>query len=364
MSIHISSRNRDLDVMKKLTEEQRLFIAHRAEASLSNRLRRREKSERRGESIRKQRIRVHARAPMTFKSLSGNLRLLQEPASALRQMNALLDLNKPGKKGQRVSVRMDDVVSIDAPSLLLLCSRIQLMSDRYRALVSGTYPKHSAARQALREAGFDEFLTGQPQIRVVGRPNVALIQGVLQNESQVRGEFANELLAFLQARHAALGEEESLFIYLAVMEAIENIHLHAYGKGETSITHRGWYVVGVYDAEAKASIVSVLDLGVGIEASARLNPNRFMLSVGDLLRFRSSADIVELAMTGTRTETGEAKRGRGLSYLRTFAMEKAGRTLQVISSGAVVTCTSGGVTKANIPVCEGTVLTLEIKTLE
>jgi hypothetical protein len=85
--------------------------------------------------------------------------MLADPDGTLAKLDALRDVPVPGRYGNRVHIRMDDVVSIDAPSLLYFCSNLRWLSDNRKAKQTGSYPTPKEAIRALRDGGFLACLT-------------------------------------------------------------------------------------------------------------------------------------------------------------------------------------------------------------
>lgn len=350
--------------MKRGNRWRALRQSRRGARNFRRRIQRRHRGKAYGRRIRaNNRPRVHSGAPRFEKELSGDLDILRRPTETIAMLEGVGQIPASTKKGVHLHIKMDEVTSIDAPSLLYFCSRLRWLNDRKRTRNTGSYPKHKRALQALRDGGFESFLTGRLPSSELGPPILALVQGSRWDDAKIRPGIPTKLQYFLAMRNPEYTEEERFYIYLAVIECLENVGQHAYSvetkdHRHDEISRRGWYAVGLFDESTRTTTIAILDQGIGIVASTKRNIGRLGL-IGDYLT-KSPADILELATSGLRTETREDKRGRGLRSLRDFARAAPGRRFHVLSSGAMVTWTNDGVTPRTIPAFEGTIVCLEM----
>jgi hypothetical protein len=218
---------------------------------------------------------------------------------------------------------MKAVECFDAAAMLFLSSRLELLVNNPRvARLTGVYPVHLKAVQALQAAGFDEFITSRRrQGGVRAQKAVKLVKGATRADPAIVG---GEIQTFLAENCPSLGLVETDHAYIALQEALENITLHAYPGQHDAFR---WYAVGLIDAESGCASVAILDVGVGI-----LETVRHRVSARSLLL--SPFQFLIEATSGESTASGDRKRGKGLSTLRNFALDGAGRVLHVLSSGA------------------------------
>ena len=120
-----------------------------------------------------------------------------------------------------------------------------------------------------------------------------------------------------------------------------------------------WIVVGLFDEVSSVSTVGIIDLGVGVVASVKKKTD-LIQKLKDLILASKSTDVIEAAIEGLRTESGERKHGKGLSTLKDFVNREANRRLTVLSSGGLVRSERTGISKQALPEFLGTIVVLEI----
>ncbi|MBF5043162.1 hypothetical protein FGE12_12255 [Aggregicoccus sp. 17bor-14] len=328
-----------------------------------------------GEEVRSQNgyiqrgLKLPHKTPGAVIALQGHLNLVDAPKETLAQLSQLDDLYPRSRRGLRVHVVMNDVVSIDAPSLLYLCSRVDCLRSMANVRLTGTYPVHQHARKSLHDANFEGFLADEHPEFTPGSKTLRLHKGVVQHDLRLRTEISARIQNFLIDLHQGLGQMEQDHIYLASMECLENVRAHAYGELKASKDEdppvgggrpRGWYVVGFYNEASATSSVAILDMGVGMESTVR----KKLSAVDKLVDWLATpaSQVIKEATLGLRTETGEAKRGKGLRMLSHFAKEASNRRLHVLSSTGMVTWShESGCQQREIPAVDGTIVCLEIR---
>ena len=286
--------------------------------------------------------------------LSGRLDFRADPAGTLTQLNWLSDFKK-GAVPFRVHVLMDDVTYIDAPSLLFLCSRIRWLKH-LRGLVTGSYPREPRALKTLVDADFPGFLAGRaPRFDRTTR-TLQLHDGL--SESQLDPSVAADIKQFLSHLAPDLTGLEVDHIYMAAMECLENVRVHAY-REDTRQLPGSWFAVGLYDSADESSTVAILDMGLGMRATVQrqLSPAyRAMEWIS-----KPTADLIREATLGLRTETQERHRGKGLSTLREFTIKSDSGSISVYSGdGSVVWSKTDEGNTATIPAIDGTIVCLRL----
>lgn len=350
--------------MRRLTRLQQARLVRAARRELRKRRERAQIGRIWGQSVRLQNF-DHPSDVLSYPTreedivLGGDLDLLRDTDATLDQLLVLENRRRVTAFSQvRVRVLLDLVRSIDAASLLLMCSRIRELGGTPFVRVSGTYPRAERARRTLRDANFQSFISRSVVPRVLGAPlprHVELIEGMGIGQRQVRPEIARQVQKFLHECHPTLDTEEVDTIGVAIAECLENVRIHAYGSREER--RQGWYVVGLYDEERSMSTVAILDVGVGIAATVAERVGSF---IGSL--FRQPADYVEEAISGKVTASGQPHRGKGFRFLREFVSSGKNRRLHVLSSSSVITWGETGIIRKEATrEFRGTIVCLEIQ---
>lgn len=289
-------------------------------------------------------------------ALSGDLDLLGNPDETLKKFKQFSVPHRTERANTLVRVLLDRVTSLDAPSILFLCSRIHALAERKFTKVFGTYPHSPKALHALHDANFNSFLSNSPPSSGGIKPSLELIHGGRGGVGRIDTSVPRRIQLFLKERNPNLDLEEIDTIYLAVVECLENIRHHAYGRQKESDHCSGWFVVGLHDQDTQTSSVAILDRGVGIYQTVS---NQFPGIFG--ITFKHVTDVLEEATSGLRTQTQEHKRGKGFRTLMQFATEADGRRFHVLSSGAMITWRKGAPPlKRYIPRFLGTIVCIEI----
>ncbi len=342
---------------------------------------------RRGWRVERQRTRAsreplcRGQLPRLSVGLEGNVDLIDNPDDTRAQLAAIdraVDRSRSGPF--RTFVDLSKASSFDPCALLYLAAQLDTMKVR-GCRISGNYPHSDVARRALSDAGFERFMGSKEPLRsFTGAPEIELRRGNRSTGSRPR-DWA-PLHKFIKA-HGHLTDDEADAFYAAFGECVENVVQHAYhGR------YGRWYALAIRPTGRPARAV-VLDLGVGIPSSIRKDPaDWFQKAFGkqlSLLRWawrmvgggdEDDADYilaelvrltafdwtcVHLATLGRRTETGELKRGKGLSDLRKVVLEQKGGTLHVLSGAAAVTWTYGEEPRrTNFAHLKGTIVCLEL----
>lgn len=359
--------------MKRLTRGAREHFARRAKYE----------AKRRREAAR---FPVLRRAPLrVFKlELSGYLDLIdnaEETRAQLEELDRIVAKSRHGRL--RLIVDLSKVIYLDPCALLYVAAQFDTLGVR-RCRVGGNYPIHEPARRALRDARFERFM-GSPErlgVSPSADQNIELHRG--NRALGVRPRDWAPLHRFIK-EHGSLTDEEAEVFYAAFGECMENVVQHAY-KGRA----RGrWYALATRSTDQPARAV-VLDLGVGIARSIRRKSGDVLRmfaghiaksvraamkragfdleddqDVDEFLHVLESFDwfCVHLATMGKRTETGEAKRGKGLSDLRRAVLEhqRGALRLHVLSGHATVTWARGSEPPVtNLRHLRGTIVCLEL----
>jgi hypothetical protein len=307
--------------------------------------------------------------------------LVDNPEDTRRQLasfDRLVDITRRNRL--RIYVDMRRVVYFDPCALLYLAAQLDTLGVR-RCKVSGNYPQSEPARRALHDAKFERFMGSPERLgSFTGAPEIELQRGNRSTGSRPR-DWA-PLHKFIKA-HGHLTDDEADAFYSAFGECVENVVQHAYhGKSGR------WYALAIRPKDRPARAV-VLDLGVGIPHSIRKDPSDWVkkafgrqLSIlrwaWKLLTGKDEGDeeyildeivrltafdwsCVHLATLGRRTETGELKRGKGLSELRKVVLDQKSGALHVLSGSAAVTWTYGAEPRrTDFTHLKGTIVCLEL----
>jgi hypothetical protein len=321
-----------------------------------------------GESVRRQNAEFpkEARVPyptnIVYVALEGKVNFLQKPRKAFRTLRQIPEPSSTEWVGPtRLIASMKDLREIDPVGLLFLCSRLHQIAIKPMRLVAGTYPDPSPALQALHDADFHGFVSGElpaiARITLNTSPVLTLRRSIDEQDRRVRPQTAKDIRDFLIARVPTFSVMERDLLFSAVAELLENIRSHAY-KFDAS-RRKGWYIVGLHDEKSRVSTVVVLDVGVGILQSIRLRAR----ITGDKLPTDDGVLLGE-ATSGKRTESGDPHRGQGLKWIRSrFAEAEKGRWLHVLCNSRMVTFSHGnGPRLRSIPAFDGTIVAIQIQT--
>ncbi|HEY3822723.1 MAG TPA: hypothetical protein VGL81_36415 [Polyangiaceae bacterium] len=321
--------------------------------------------------------------------LVGNLDLIDNPEETRLQLQNL-DRLVIGARGERLRVFVDlsGVVDVDPSAVLYIAAQLDTLRQR-GSRVSGNYPHAENARKTLRDARFEIFMGSSAERLGPPTPGVPEIEIRTGDRSiGLRPRDWTPLHRFIK-KHGALTDEGAEAAYIAFGECVENVVQHAY-RGR-----RGrWYALAIRPSDTGPARAVVLDLGIGIPRSIRRNFTDSLHSIlgagvhqlrtvlelddeeekgdevleklrvwlGDYLRRLEAFDwsCVHLATLGKRTETGEVKRGKGLSVLRKAVLNEKSGALHVLSGHAAVTWAHGVPPRENnLAHLRGTIVCLE-----
>ena len=315
--------------------------------------------------------------------LSGALDMLGSPQTTFAQLLELDSIVPQWWRRQvRVRIRMDNLDSIDAPSLLFLCSRMAWISEF--GFVTGVWPRKTSVLKTLIDAGFPSFLRDEPPKQPAsGPPRLVLHMGTT---GPIKTDTAADVQNFIVRVNPGLSMIEQDSIYTAAGECLENVHIHAYKRLDREVdadrkspaykadgtpekeqkrrlkrSHfEKWYVVGLHDYASATSTVAILDMGIGITASAYRQDSWIRRFID--MHFRSTSAIIKEVTLGERTESGLPGRGKGLRSLKDFAIQTANRRLHVLSEDGMVTWDQEhGCVEHEIPYTHGTIVCLQIQ---
>jgi hypothetical protein len=214
------------------------------------------------------------------------------------------------------------------------------------------------ALKTLSDANFAGFLQGTPPKFDKTTRTLQLHEG--SSRTKVPTNVAADLQSFLVDLNPKLSGQETDFIYMAAMECLENVRIHAYDPAQKVANN--WYTVGLYDVSRDCSTVAILDLGLGMRATVQRQLSDFYKAVEWFTR--PTYSLIEEATLGLRTASGERHRGKGLSTLREFAAGQPNRRLSVFSRDGMVSWVAEDgeqiCISREIPEFNGTIVCLEI----
>ena len=342
--------------MKRLTAKQRLHLLRRAAAELTSRRRRRA----RGPGFA-------GMKPLIVRFV-GDLDLVDNGERTRQQFYQLERVPSFVRAGRvrKLRVELDQVTSIEACALLYLAALVDRVGRETGLRVHGNYPAAPAARKAMVDAKFHEFM-GMRLSKAARKAAMQAPRGLHlmrgSSSRQLDPTYWTPLPRYLRV-HGGLSEEDADAFYNAFGECVENVRHHAYGKGGGL-----WYGVAIRPSADKPARAVVLDLGVGIPRTIRRTPgDRFRATLAVIadavnkalamanfdaededdevdeaadawLRRAASDDwmCIFLATLGLRTQTAQAGRGTGLKWLRETVLERRQGALHVLSGEACVT---------------------------
>jgi hypothetical protein len=343
--------------MKRLSPRARLRNFRIAKWSLEKRIERRGYGRDYGDVVRRQNVdlardeRFSRKTPGYECALSGRLDFQNNAMETIRQLRALMDLADHRGRPFRGKIILDDVTYIDAPSLLFLCSRIEELQSA-GGRIWGSYPSDADAKKALLDADFPGFLWGRTPSFDKSTRTLQLHRG--SSGEAVNIQVARSIKSFLSNLAPALSVEEVDHIYLAAMECLENVRIHAYDPKRGG----SWYAVGLFDPVSDSATIAILDLGVGMRKTVEKQLSLLSKIVGAVTQ--STAELIREATLG-RTASQQAHRGKGLSRLREFAVGAGGALFSVYSGDGMVVWGKGNDGSAHdVPHMVGTIVSLRV----
>ena len=184
-------------------------------------------------------------------------------------------------------------------------------------------------RRLLIQMGFFELLRLQrPGEAETTRDDLTFIQ-FLSGEV-VAGDKAVELRESIEGVMGKNVERQQLFH--GISEALSNVKHHAYPDDARHSTR--WWMSGSYDADGRVLTIMFYDRGVGIPATIPRGKMReevrgILTKAG--IAPNDDGHMIKAAMTLSRSATGDAHRGIGLSQMLDFAMRYEHSSLTIFS---------------------------------
>lgn len=165
---------------------------------------------------------------------------------------------------------------------------------------------------------------------------------------QVVGEQVNDLIERLKT--AAGTTPKRIATYGALVEAMKNVHNHAYplnAPPQVMPMYRMWWAAGAYDPEDRTLQFAMYDQGVGIPAT--LPKQGFF----EAIRKRcppefNDADVIAGGIEYGRTSTELHERGNGLWTICKLVEELEGSSVRILSGRGEVTYSSHGDVKKKL----------------
>ena len=140
-----------------------------------------------------------------------------------------------------------------------------------------------------------------------------------------------------QSLKKIVGEDVSKYTFLrgGLDEAITNVGHHAYPDHEAIAIGKNWYLTGGYNTSTKDLKITFYDQGVGIPktlpASNIWENVLDKLSIFPMARRMKDEVLLKAAMEFRRTKTKEHDRGKGLSDLLNFIIQRKEGYLSILS---------------------------------
>ena len=172
-------------------------------------------------------------------------------------------------------------------------------------------------------------------------------------DATATAELIEELDQLLSQLHITGSEEKIVHLQGRLIEAIQNVHDHAYPpnvRWRTPPAHR-WWITASVDTTDNILHVVVYDQGISIPQSIPHSPwrreimNSFRKTVGrDETEIRTEDDgfAIQAAFDVGRTETGQGHRGKGLMFMRELVDLCSEGELCVLSrNGGYLYCKDG-----------------------
>ena len=211
-------------------------------------------------------------------------------------------------------------------------------------------PEDPAVLWMLNQVGYFAYF---PQIRVTGMPQSRNFLFHLRDR-HTHGKKVWQMIEHFENR-VTFQQEERQALYDALIESMDNVGQHAYGRRFGWRYHyRDWWLLGYFDDTNHEISFVFLDQGVGIPATIRAN-------IGD--QFRSGTDLITEAVLTGKSSTGGLNRGNGLPSLKTFVDRAYNGTLQITSDQSRCTFSKGtGPEKRTLRIpLHGTLITWKIQ---
>lgn len=231
------------------------------------------------------------------------------------------DLNKKIKQ----DFRYIDNVTPDA--ILYMMAYIEDM--KYRGVsfsITGTFPTKENCKKLFTESGFLEHLKFQSDKLNTIETDLLTIKVGTKTEVKIAQDVVKYVRKWLD-----IDRIKTKPIYKILIECMTNTKNHAFDKKESE--NYKWYLMA-YHISGEVHFV-FLDNGYGIAQTIRKNWK-------DLFTGKRFDDnkLVLSALEGEilRSQTGEAKRGKGLPYIYNSAREKHIKELIIITNKGFINC--------------------------
>jgi hypothetical protein len=187
-------------------------------------------------------------------------------------------------------------------------------------------PNSRSVHDEVRETGVEDFFRGS--LAAFSSERVAAV-------GQLRGVSPSFADAITSAWERELGGSPGLRRRLA--DHVDEITRNALSHGDSPV---GCIVAFKVDSKDRTVDLAVLDLGVGIAAHLRHNPQFSRLTNDEVAIIRATEEGVTGTAPGTLNRLGEPNSGVGLFELRQYC-EGGGGTLLIASGESVVSFAAG-----------------------
>lgn len=258
-----------------------------------------------------------------------NFSFIENPNESMKFIRNSKHYIEDLKKDIKQDFKNIDNVTPDA--MLYMMSYIEDM--KYRNIefsITGTFPIKASCKKLFRESGFLEHLKSQKSNLKNIETDLLTIRTGTKTEVQVAKDVVKYVRKWLD-----IDRLQTKPIYKILIECMTNTKNHAFAKSEDEKEkeHYKWYLMAYHnDGEVHFAF---LDNGYGIATTIRKNWK-------DIFTGKSFDDnkLVLSALEGKilRSQTGEAKRGKGLPYIYRNSKEEHIKELIIITNKGFINC--------------------------
>lgn len=228
------------------------------------------------------------------------------------------------------------IENVTPDAILYMMSYIEDMKNRNISFsINGRFPKDKKCIKLFKESGFLQHLKGQLHLLNKVETDILTIRFGTKTESKIAQDVVKYVRQWLN-----IDRIQTKPIYKILIECMTNTKNHAFKKkseigNANSIENERfkWYLMA-YHNNGEVHFV-FLDNGLGIARTIRKN----WIDLFSGKKFNDSK-LVLSALEGEilRSQTGEAKRGKGLPYIYSNSKEEHIKELIIITNNGYIDC--------------------------